>query len=301
MRWWWLLVVISLAGCADGSDSSDAPVMRDSDQGLIRGVVVDAAVVPLEGIDITLAGTDRSTTTDDNGQFTIDDVAPGTYVLEASSLVHEAVQVAVTVVAGGEQEVTKIQMKRLFVQDAYMDQQEIRGYMNCGYSAGLSSPCILDYTQLLPVCPGGCAPQLYGIAGDVRRFVVPMNAGWQSRINEIVWDPSTGTSESLGMTISFYNRTSSHSYTSAAGPSPLRHQMDMDPEQDHPEWVPPEGKHDYLVFVNPSRDGSRMPVLGGEWPVALMVEQTFELFVSTFYFGLPPEGWSFAGGDSNPF
>ena len=58
--------------------------------------------------------------------------------------------------------------------------------------------------------------------------------------------------------------------------------------------MPPEGKEDYLVFVNPSASGSDLPV-------AVMIEQSFELFVNTFYFGSPPEGWSFVAGDGNPF
>ena len=236
MRWWCVLLVVLLAGCADAGAQDDPAAATDPVAGRIHGVVVDAAIVPVEGATIALVGADRDTTTDGDGWFVFDDVAPGTCVIEATTLIHDPVQATVQVRAGdGEPEPVKLQMERRFTQDPYLDQQEIKGYMNCGYSIGLSSPCILDYTQLLPVCPGGCLPQLYGVSGDVRRFVVPIEEGWQSRVNEIDWAPSTGTSESLGMTVSFYERTSSHSYDGAAGPSPLRHQMDVEPELSHPE------------------------------------------------------------------
>ena len=286
------MLAVSLAGCAETAEpaATEAPELVE---GTLRGVVVDAAIVPVAGAQVILVGTAFETTTDVDGVFSFSGVPPGTYVLEVSTLIHEPTQVTV-VIGDGPAEPVKVQLERRFAQDPYLEQQEIQGYMNCGYSIGLSSPCILDYTQLLPVCPGGCVPQLYGISGDIRRFEVPIEAGWQSRVNEIVWRPSTGTSESLSMTVSFYDRTSSHSYDGAAGPSPLRHQMDMDSERTHPDWIPPEGKEDYLVFVNPSASGSTLPF-------AVMIEQNFELFVSTFSYGSAPGGWSFVAGDGNPF
>ncbi len=293
--WWILLVLPALAGCADGPGVTAGPDDEECDcygdaTGAIRGVVVDEAVVPVEGATVTLLGEGISTLTDEGGMFTFADLSPGVYFVNVTSLTHEGVQVSVEVVAGVEPAITRVQVARLFEGTAFVDQQQIQGFINCGYSAYLRSPCIIDYTQL--ACPGGCAPILYGISGDVRRFIVPVDDGWQSRINEMVWEPSTGTSPSLSMTVSFYNRTTSHSYDGAAGVSPLRHQMDVKPDVGHPEWIPEEGLADYLVFVNPHTEGSDLPV-------ALVLSQGFELFSSTFYYGLPPEGWSFM--DGNPF
>lgn len=297
-----MLVAVVLAGCAEDAPAEQADVEDGFEEfelgvsdttGIIRGIVVDGAIVPVADVAVRIVGLDMETTTDEQGRFAFGDVPAGTHFLNITSLLHVPVQQSVTVVAGDAQPaLVKVQVQRRFTQDPYLETQQINGYINCGYSAGLSSPCILDYTQL--VYPGGAAPFLYGISGDIRRFVIALDDGWQSRINEMAWEPSTGTSESLSMTISFYNRTSSHSYAGASGTSPVRHQMDMDPEREHPDWVGPEGQHDYLVFVNPSTSGSG-------YPVALVIEQRFELFVNTFYYGMPPEDWSLIAGDGNPF
>ena len=299
-----LLASSVLGGCAEedrptavSDDDFDGLGLQASETtGVIRGVVVDTSVVPVVGVTVRVVGAPAFVTeTDADGRFGFGGVPPGTHFVNFTSPLYAPVQVAVSVQAGvRDPPVLQVQVERLFSQDPYAEGQHINGYINCGYSAVLSSPCVIDYTQLLPVCPGGCVPQLYGITGDIRRFIVPIYDGWQSRINEMVWESSTGTSASLSMTVSFYNRTTSDTYAGTAGPSPLRHKMDMDPERTHPDWIPPEGLHDYLVFVNPSTAGSGLPA-------ALVLEQRFELFSYTFYWGFPPEDWSFVRGDPKPF
>ena len=102
-----LLTTVTLAGCSDDPapevedptfDEFDAPVAPD--RGVIRGVVVDTAIVPLAGATVTLAGLERSTTTNENGAFQFDDLEPGSYFLEVRLLGYETVQSGTSVEAG---------------------------------------------------------------------------------------------------------------------------------------------------------------------------------------------------------
>lgn len=298
-----MLLLTGLPGCAEDQapseaddDFADFDLRVSETEGVVRGVVVDESIVPVPDIEVILLvpGDERRTVTDADGRFAFGGVPAGTYRLNVTSLRHHPVQSTATVEAGdAEPELVKVQLERRFSQDPYSEQHQLAGRINCGYSLLLSSPCVIDYTMI--VVPGGAAPQLNGITGDVRRFVLPVRDGWQSMVMEMVWDSSlSATSESLSLTTSFFERTSSHSYTGTAGPSPLWLKMDLDPERTHPDWVPPEGKEDFLMFVNPSTAGSGLPM-------ALNVEQSFELFRTDFYFAVPPESWSLVAGDAPPF
>lgn len=303
VAWAAALLLTGLAGCAD--EAAPAPeedgfagfgLEASETEGVVRGVVVDESIVPVADADVTLSvpGDERVAATDGEGRFAFGRVPAGTYLLNVSSLLHLPVQTSVTVEPGvAEPDLVKVQLSRRFAQDPYLEQTQFNGRINCGYSLLISAPCVIDYTMI--IVPGGAAPQLNGITGDVRRFVLPVRDGWQSMVMEMVWEPSlSATSESLSLTASFFERTSSHTYTGTAGPSPLRLQMDVDPARTHPDWVPPEGKEDFLMFVNPSTAGSGLPA-------ALNVEQEFELFRTDFYYGAPPEGWSLVEGDAPPF
>ena len=109
MRWWWLMLAVSLAGCAETAEpaATEAPELVE---GTLRGVVVDAAIVPVAGAQVILVGTAFETTTDVDGVFSFSGVPPGTYVLEVSTLIHEPTQVTV-VIGDGPAEPVKVPMK----------------------------------------------------------------------------------------------------------------------------------------------------------------------------------------------
>lgn len=291
-----MLGLVGLAGCADSGGGSEDPLAGEEAPpaaGVVRGVVVDEAVVPVDGARVVLeADPVQETETDIDGRFEFRDVPPGSWVLKVSAPGFDGAQSVVTV-SEEEGGIVKVQIQHLFDQAPYVEPWQRQGLINCGYSILISAPCVIDYTMIL--VPGGAAPQLNGATGDVRRFVLPISGGWQQTVTELVWEPSvTATTPALSVTASFFNRTSSHTYDGESGPSPLRMQLDMDPSLEHPAWIPPEGKEDFLLFINPSAAGSDLPF-------AVSVMQEFEIFHHVFYYGTPPEGWSFIAGDEYPF
>jgi hypothetical protein len=93
-----LTVIVSLAGCASGTTNSDNKITSDASTGSITGIVVASSSISFKasriafqetltgttavpGAVCTIEGTDKNAATDENGLFTITDVAPGSYML----------------------------------------------------------------------------------------------------------------------------------------------------------------------------------------------------------------------------
>ncbi|MGB1585658.1 MAG: carboxypeptidase-like regulatory domain-containing protein [Thermoplasmatota archaeon] len=298
-----LLLSLTLAGCAEETagptPAEEGPVAQfDEVTGAVRGVVVDEQVVPVAGVTVTLA--DTSTTTDADGSFVFNNVVPGSYVLEASSPLHNGVQQTITVAAGEATDVVKIQMTRLFSEDPYVEPFQFKGRLACHLQAGLTAPCVTDFTQIVPGCGNGCVPQLRTALGDSRDFIYEITGGWQTHVVELTWKPtSVATSQNLGIIVrDFAPGGANHQYASSGGSDPVWLRIDCcDPHPTqggpHSLAIPPEGYDNIMHFTGVRTEDGQ--------PAALAVEQEFEVFLHTFYYGIPPEGWSFLAGDSNPF
>ncbi|MGB0651919.1 MAG: carboxypeptidase-like regulatory domain-containing protein [Thermoplasmatota archaeon] len=306
------LLAVALAGCSsDGGDEQAAPddvdfgdldVEATSTTGAIRGVVVDGSIRPIAEANVVLRtpGGTEETTSDSEGRFAFSEVDPGTHFLEVTKLNHEPAQVSVTVVAGDDNPpVTKVLLTRLFAQEPYTDALKAIGFLTCGYSAGISAPCVVDYTAIL--VPGGAAPQINENSGNIRDFGTSVEAGWQAIVVELVWEPSLeGFAEKMGITVSHVNRTSGHWYgaSDSASPSYMRFDVgqvhgSMQNDGSGEDMIPPGGKPDIHTIINARSHDDGTP--------GRVVNQEFEFFQHNFYYGVPPEGWSFANGDEPPF
>lgn len=145
------LFVMFLAGCAD--DPAQTPIDEDDEKfddlrvsdttGAIRGIVVDAAIVPVAGADVQLVGGDATETTED-GAFSFDDLEPGTYFVSVTKLGYKEAQQSIEVVAGDERPpIAKI---RLIASPEDLPQaitQNWDGYLACGAGTPVGSvnPC----------------------------------------------------------------------------------------------------------------------------------------------------------------
>jgi hypothetical protein len=274
--------------------------------GVILGVVVDDAIRPIKGADVTLEGASggaKKETTDEQGRFAFDALEPGTYFLKVSSLQFSPAQTSVEVVAGDEDPpVTRVLLTRLFTQSPYAETIKFDGYIACGYSFPVGSTCVNDYTRVVgsrvPGCEGGCLRD-YNVSktgGNIREYVTGVTAGWQTLVFEATWEPSVeGTAKGLTISVSFFTRPDAgHFYGGGSFPNPLRFQIDVGKEaegqQEEPKLILPEGQNDIFVFFN---DGSG--------PGGVTVNQAFTAFQTNFYYVIPPEGWSFINEDPMPF
>lgn len=306
-------LALLLAGCSsDGTeavvteqgsiDFSDVEVEVSATTGAIRGVVVDDAIRPIAEVKVAVnaAGVNQTGATDGDGRFAFSDLKPGTYFIRAEHLLYETTQVSVEVAAGVEPSITKVLMKAKFDQKPYHQQMKFQGFIACGYQAVLiSAPCVTDYTTI--ACAGGCVPPahdtLAGAQGDLRALNTTVEAQWQSIVLEMTWEPNgQGTSDQMGMLLSYDQRTASEWFGNVEGANPLL--LRFETGEKHPSsqgtkrpMVEPEGAQDLLIL------GS----IKGESDVGVNVNQDFTIIQTNFYNAKPPEGWSFIRGDPMPF
>src|ERR1051326_5321282 len=79
-----LLAAAVLAGCSGSGKAPAATLQATPTTGILRGVVVDEAIRPLEGARVTVplaAGGDVNATTKADGAFAFDQLPPGGYVV----------------------------------------------------------------------------------------------------------------------------------------------------------------------------------------------------------------------------
>lgn len=318
-----LMLASLLAGCSggggggpsptgDGQQFDDLDVQATETTGVILGVVVDAAITPIEGATVTLTSTQPtlSQKTDSQGRFAFEDLEPGTYLMQVTHLQFAAAQSSAEVVAGiDEPKVVRIMLERLFDQNPYSEIIKFDGFLACAYAIGVSSTCVNDYTRVtgercIPTsppqcyCAGGCLRDynLSQMGGNVREYVSSVGPGWQVMIIEETWEPTSDAGKNLGFTVSYFSRPNAgHWFGSVNGPNPIRIQFDVGVEHgsasyggDEPSIIPPEGYNELFVFF-------------GAGSGSVVLNQRFQSFQTSFYYGVPPEGWSFVNGDPMPF
>jgi hypothetical protein len=305
----WLLAGCSSSGGGDSVvtetgtiDFAGVDVEVSSTTGAIRGVVVDEAIRPIAEAEVavTSGGMNKTAATDAAGRFAFSDLKPGTYFIRAQHLLYDSVQVSVEVQAGVEPAITKVQMKAKFDQKPFHHQFKFQGFIACGYQAVVvTAPCVTDYTTI--ACAGGCVPPahdtLTGIQGDHRAINTTVEAQWQTMVLEMTWEPNgQGTSDEMGMLLSYYGRTASEWFGNTEGARPLLLRFEVG--EKHPSsqgterpMVEPEGAQDLMILAS----------VKGENDVGVNVNQDFTIVQTNFYNAKPPEDWSFVRGDPMPF
>lgn len=115
-----LLVVLitAFAGCSDAKapPTPDDHAFQDFDddvtegKGMIRGIVVDATITPVQGAQVTLKGSETTTTSNEAGAFQFTDLEPGAYFLDITREGYGAVQANTEVIADVTPDVLRIQL-----------------------------------------------------------------------------------------------------------------------------------------------------------------------------------------------
>lgn len=300
-----LLAAVALAGCSEepgpvaepGQTAEPPKVEATSTTGGIRGVVVDPAIVPIQGATVKVLNSDKTATTAADGSFAISGLEAGTYFLQASHPLHEGAQTSADVKAGvANPPAIKIVLNKRFSSDPYMETQQFAGYIVCstniqfvGYSEecgeGVGLPGSGERVGRNP----NSHPQIWFrvTSNNVSTFVV-----------EQVWEPSL--SVATGNTEAFWTRLGwdwfctpfcgGTTFGTVTSESPLLLRVDEERIRSVEESKGP---------VTPDSDLSTFVYSGAENGVIL--EQPYEQFVSIFYLLPAPEGWSFVNGDRNPY
>jgi hypothetical protein len=306
-----VLLVFVLAGCNDGGNGGgtadlseakgfdDLGVTAGAGKGVLLGVVVDDAIRPLPGASVALqlpTGLSLNKTTDGDGRFAFGELEPGSYLVTASLLNYKAGQTSVQVVADDpDPRVTRLMLERLYSQEPYSVPLHHEGYIQCGYDITVaSSLCLNDYTHF--VGPYTCTDCEHIL--DRRSADFSVDAGWQTMIFEMDWDPTTqATSVEMSLTVSHFPRPANHWYCQGSGAHPVLVRMELnvtcEQHQSDPDQVPPEGLPNMHMFgASNAQEGQFASATFG---------QKFDVYTHLFYYGKPPEGWSFLAGDQPPF
>lgn len=141
---WPSLLIVFLAGCAgdppaedDGEEFDELDLQATDDTGVVRGVVVDPAVVPVEGATVLLDGEGGPTaTTNAAGAFGFSDVEPGLHQLLVDKAGFVATQTSVDVRAGVDAPpVVKVLLEHDANELPYVQAFQFSGYIECSVTS----------------------------------------------------------------------------------------------------------------------------------------------------------------------
>lgn len=257
---------VLLAGCSGGGGGPEGtgPTPEDVDpgstvRGAISGVVVDDAIRPIGGAVVTLTSTGANATTDEDGQFSFLDLEPGFYAMTAAAPLYLPTQVTADVVAGQATKV-KVQLVPDPTPQPYHITVKHDGFMQAW---GTIAQFFIESTQESGAC-------------DCRMHFQP-DPGATAFLFEAVWEESV---------------------PNPTGPSSFYWILDEVPEGDDLYETGYCTSPCYAkVSTGSYKGGEMMARLDGpdEWVEA---QQPFTMFVTTWYNGDAPEGWSVVNGDA---
>ncbi len=309
-----VLTASVLAGCAENTGDEpidNGPSIEATETtGGIRGVVVDQSIVPVAGVTVVLDGLGQSVQTDEAGLFLFNGLEAGTYFLTASHPLHDTVQQSAIVEAGvARPPAVRIQLTRLIDETPYISQVAFSGYISCSLNtpAFYSEECgegvgIPRSSCFLINHPPSCVDN--PIMPGERVLQNPSNKAGQewymdsklarSITIEQVWEPSLEVSASEGGKF----RTSYHinyvcdplcgadyGFGSVISNSPLK------------AYVGPEE----LVASNFTTESRFTTFTYAADQVGVLLEQSYEMFVTIGYVLPVGEEYSLISGDDKPF
>lgn len=303
------VALLLLAGCSgnakdpvDDADFEPLGLAPTDTTGIIRGIVVDDAVRPLAGVDVTARGGDgaeKKTQTTAEGTFGFEDLSPGTYFLTASKAGFRDTQQSVDVVANvAEPPIAKMLLQADPALRPYFEAYTFEGYLECG----VTTP------------PVGVALCLIG--GDSLNdntqvtYDLARRPAWVQ--TEMVWDSTQQAGNELALMYSYTADCGLYCDHEVDGTSPLLLQAN----QTVIDTIGlGNGTGLYIRVFNSDLDETDLgldsvctpvpdPVLGATWCLAngvgATLEQKFNHYTHVFYGYTPPETWRFSDDPEVP-
>jgi hypothetical protein len=287
-----LVLLAGLAGCAGkAADAVDAA----SPPGTValRGVVVDDAIRPVAGARIGVDGAPANATTGADGLFEVPGLEPGAHVVRAAKAGYADAVTQVDLRLGAAPEAVKLVLVADASSLAYAEVQKIDGYVECGtdtfnsHFAACGSGNVGSFIACAQagVCQGNVSADRYIV---IQRF----DRTPTFLVVEVAWEAtqSLGTSLSVWLgsatkeQLKFYPETPDV-WNTTDGPSPLYGTMNgtmlADSGIGDDSW--------FLAQVFAGNAGQTGPAA-----VGVVLQQRFEMFLTSFYGYEPPAEWRFA-------
>ncbi len=305
------VIALVLAGCSGNGggggggskeDFSELGLEATATTGVIRGVVVDPAIVPIVGAQIVIRLQNLTATTGEDGLFGFDGLDPGTYFLEISRAGYSNIQQSADVIAGeAEPPIVKVQLTPDGTTiSPHPVQYLYTGYISCSYKIAMF---VFDASSCDPTGAAG-----YQGRDDANPFfdVDGIPTYFQS---EIIWDSTQPAGDEL-VTIQLACEDGPCGETSTEGKAnrmcnvrgvkPLVCRVNgteggggggvglVEAMQDN--------RTGFTVGVYANCDPCVYQNLG----VGLVLEQQYQVFSTLFYGYLPPTDWLFTETNSVP-
>jgi hypothetical protein len=284
------LLTIAFAGCAGSakdtgatpSTSAAVPIV-DEDSGSIHGFVLDDQVLPLRGADVAIVALELSTMTDEDGEFTLNDVPPGTHSLFASKLGYESRGEKVDVVAGEVREL-QVVLVPMAIAEPHHESIPFAGEFQCSLAA-------FDVTWM----DCGAETKSY--------FYFEKPEGVDHLVAELHWtSASAGTGQNLDFNLVKGTKIADTNeyqwYANVFGPSPLRIGIDVGEQFENPDSPSPVGAKDQDQVVDDEDTHLGFNIYASPTYaqdvalVGLTLQQKFNGYVTLFYDEDVPEGFS---------
>lgn len=294
-----------LAGPATGDPHDGAPaghelgLVATRTTGIVRGLVVDESLRPLDGVDIVVEGPRRAATgTDGQGAFGLDGLPPGLYFVHATKAGYTGAQGQADVQAGvSDPPALKMQLILDAGAQPYVTAQSVDGFIQCTSSALVLCGAANTVEQQF-LCPGlGVCPG--PLTND--RFTFTLYYPGRAALvqSELVWETTQPLSPELALELQALNsdaacpqvdplaaETGALNATQGASPIAVRvHEADL------ARWE----------IGGPC--GIFHSVFAGEasgLPIGVTLQQRFTLFSHSFHGYLPPADWTFANAGAPP-
>ena len=287
-----MLVATALAGCSD----AEAPAALEREAlapGALRGVVVDVAIQPVEGVTVRAEPGGATVTTDDAGEFAFLDLAPGTYTLTASREGFLDSVVVATVLEDRGTPVVKVVLDRNPEAARYVSAFHFQGYFECGvFPVSCTNANIITWIVL---CSAGVC--LGNVTSDRSLFLQWIDGVPSHLQTELVWDSTQPLGDSLGFGIGGATEeqlstgmATTHNYT--FGPSPLMLTI-QDPELAE-SGIGADRALLTQVVSAPSEEVPGGCVVYDPCGPGVQLMQPFETFTHAFYGFGPEPGWRFS-------
>ena len=290
-----LLVTVAFAGCAD-----DEPVPVNDDltatetTGVIRGVVVDAAIAPIAGAVVSVTVPDEApltVTTTETGAFGFQDLSPGTYFVKVAKIGYFPAQASADVVAGvAAPEAVRVLLERDVENTPALEVLKFAGYIECSLTTPavrLAACSVPNLGTEIACDESGGQVCLGNVTNDNflprHRTVGRAPTFLQS---EMLWDSTNLFGDNMLALPGTYSESGSTDLASFEGPSPLVMPLNQSVLGNLGQG------HGYQLRIFASyMDGTSV---AGQWGVGATIQQEFEIFSHVFYGFRPVEGWQFS-------
>lgn len=307
-------LVFLLAGCG----SPPAPIVpadepagveeleleATKETGILRGIVVDEAIRPIAGVSIRMqtASGELAMQTTSGGLFGFDGLEPNTYIVHAEKAGFDATQVTATAVAGDDYPpfVKVLLQANASYQAPYVDVRHIAGFITCTGSP--FAMCSIPNNYRPTAC--GTHPVICydNVTDDSTLFWTDFEGNTSFLQAELVWKASSSFSQELG-----WNKVVGKGCHGIDGTNNATHGRSPQVASMVPPEIRVPGGETCTLYVGvsagPPSEATCIPV---QFPLlnyvclGFAMQQSFDVYIHSFYGYLPPEGWTFTGNGAAP-